>query len=140
MGERGFDAEMGGEMAVNTFQIPYLIADELMPLLRPAEMKVVVYLCRQMFCWDRPQRGVPAEQVAHGHLSAEGRRLDWGTGLEAAEVREQLLELQRFGVVAESAGEWGLATDFNDIDVSGLEARRRVLRSENADSERRRAE
>ncbi len=116
----------------NSFQVPNLVVDELAGLLDPEEFLVVAYLCRRTFGFHKRQDRISLSQFTDGTMALDGRRLDHGTGLGRATVRDRLASLKQFGIVRETApnnaqnegAEYALQLDPAKIDFPGLIQRR----------------
>lgn len=78
--------------------IPNVIIDELMPKLTGGEFKVLLYIARRTFGFQRTRATITVEQIQDGHLF-DGRRLDYGTGLSRRAVFECLQNLEGAGYV-----------------------------------------
>ena len=126
-----------GVLIPHSFQVPNGVVDCLEPLLDGEEFKIVIYLCRRTFGFQKRRDRISLGQFAGGVRGADGRVLDGGTGLNRALVSARLGELRKFGVVVETqpgtrvlATEYALQTDLSLIDLEGLEQRREAARKQ----------
>ncbi len=65
----------------NYTPVPDQLLDEHLSLLSGAELKVVLYICRRTFGFKRESDNISLNQMLHGIVTHDGRRLDSGTGL-----------------------------------------------------------
>ncbi len=123
---------MAGILLPNSFQTPNAYIDDLLALLSPEEFKVLIYAARRIFGFNRHADHISLAQFCEGTRGADGRHLDYGTGMNIKTVRAALATLCGFGVLLRQ-GEGGgaeaamyeLQLDADAINWAGLEARRR---------------
>src|SRR6476646_3924813 len=65
----------------NYTPVPDQLLDEHLSLLSGAELKVVLYICRRTFGFKRDSDNISLNQMLHGIVTHDGRRMDSGTGL-----------------------------------------------------------
>jgi hypothetical protein len=116
----------------NSFQFPNSIADHFMDLLTSEEWKVISYLARRTFGFNKTEDRVTLSQFSKGITTREGKRLDGGTGLSVTAVKRALDELVRFGLVLRldennrhtNAGVlWKLQLDSEQVNTAALNER-----------------
>jgi hypothetical protein len=90
----------------NSTQIPNVLLDLLCPLLRESEVRVLLYLCRRTYGFQRPSDHISLSQFVGG-ITRHGKPLDLGCGLGRSAVIEALAFLQRLGLVQRLAGGLG---------------------------------
>lgn len=89
----------------NSYQKPNWLTDQMMWLLSGDEWKVLDYALRRTFGFNRERDRISVSQFVDGNgkLDAEGRPLEYGTGLSKGAVLDALNALMRFGVLVEVA-------------------------------------
>ena len=117
----------------NSTQIPNALLDRLMPLLSGDEFKVLMYLARRTFGFQRRADRVSTRQISVGITSRKtGEKLDNGTGLNRGTIMRCLTRLKEHGVVLETspaikerniATEWSINLDSRTVDWYGLESK-----------------
>jgi hypothetical protein len=82
-------------------QTPNVLFDELMPDLKEAELKVLLYIVRRTWGFAGKQEGdaISLGQLCNGIITSKGERLDRGTGLSRAGVTKALLSLRKKGII-----------------------------------------
>jgi DNA-binding MarR family transcriptional regulator len=83
----------------NTTQVPNLLFDDLLSELSGAELKVILYLVRRTFGFQREADSVSLSQFCTGIVTRDGRRLDSGTGLARPSVFKALESLEKRGLI-----------------------------------------
>jgi phage replication O-like protein O len=96
----------------NTTQIPNDVFDSLMPQLSGGELKVLLYICRRTFGFQKDSDHISLSQIAHGITTKTGRVLDHGTGLCKRRVITALKALEKKNII----------TITREIDDTGLHA------------------
>lgn len=66
----------------NHTQIPNILLDKLMYRLPEAELRVLLYICRRTYGFQRQSDQISYSQFVSGIITKEGIRLDGGCGLE----------------------------------------------------------
>lgn len=87
------------EFIPNSYQTPNAYVDRLMPLLTDSEWRVLSYMARRIFGFNKRQDTIAVSQMESGVTGANGQPLDYGTGLGRKAIIRAVQELQRFGVV-----------------------------------------
>lgn len=118
----------------NSVQFPNVYFDEFLDLLTAEEFKVLAYLVRRIFGFQKRQDRVAVSQICSGLVSrVDGRRLDGGTGLDENTVRRALGFLVDIGLVIRgdrnNAGTlYSLQLDSAQVDLAKLQVRREARR------------
>ena len=68
-------------------QVPDEIFDILLPYLREAELKVLLYVCRRTFGFKKGSDRISKSQLENGITKKDGTKLDGGTGLSRRSIR-----------------------------------------------------
>jgi phage replication O-like protein O len=94
----------------NTTQIPNDVFDTLMPRLSGGELKVLLYICRRTFGFQKDSDRISLSQISKGITTKAGRVLDHGTGLCKRQVINALkaLEKKNIIIITRTADETGL--------------------------------
>lgn len=87
----------------NTTQVPNSILDLLMPFLHDGEARVLLYLCRRTYGFQRESDSVSLEQFVSG-IRTEGRQLDFGAGISRQGAMNALAVLKGIGIVEQLEG------------------------------------
>lgn len=80
-------------------QVPDEVFDMVMPFLTGAEIKVLLYIIRRTFGFKKGVDAIGLEQLCHGIVTREGRRLDYGTQLGRTTVGDALRSLREKRVI-----------------------------------------
>lgn len=118
----------------NTFQKPNLYTDQLMHLLDGDEYKTLDYAVRRTMGFHQRSARISQKEFRKGNglRDADGRLVEYGTGLGENKQRAALQSLVAFGILVEVAPfdrerqlgtEYELQLDETLIDWEGLEAR-----------------
>ena len=83
----------------NTTQIPNLALDFLMANLPRAEFKVLCYIYRRTFGFQRMGDYISFSQMTKGMINKKGERLDYGTGLSRATNIKAVKNLQKLSLI-----------------------------------------
>ena len=83
----------------NTTQVPNAVLDWWLAELGNAELRVLLYLMRRTYGFQRSADAVSLTQLSGGISAADGRRLDRGTGLHRKTVIAALEALEGRGLV-----------------------------------------
>jgi len=89
----------GGVDTINGTQIPDAYFDEVMAPLGASAFMVLMYIARRTFGFKRYSDQISLDQICHGIVTRDGRRLDHGTGLAKSTVVLALDRLVAFGVI-----------------------------------------
>jgi phage replication O-like protein O len=84
----------------NTTQIPNAVFDSLMPGLSGGELKVLLYICRRTFGFQKDSDRISLSQIAHGITTRTGKVLDHGTGLCKRRVITALKTLEKKNIIS----------------------------------------
>jgi phage replication O-like protein O len=84
----------------NTTQIPNDVIDSLMPSLSGGELKVLLYICRRTFGFQKDSDRISLAQIAHGITTRTGKVLDHGTGLCKRHVITALKALEKKNIIS----------------------------------------
>src|SRR5215217_7892982 len=66
----------------NSFQCPNVIVDELLPELTGSELKVLLYIVRRTFGFQRDSDNISLSQMLNGIRKNSGDVLDRGVGIK----------------------------------------------------------
>lgn len=120
------------DMIPNTFYMPNVYVDEIMPLLTPEEWVVLTYAVRRIFGFHKRQDHISLSQFRHGTRTRTGKRLDGGTGFSKDAIRSALESLETFKILVKVAendpyqnlgAAYRLQYQANEIDWEALEER-----------------
>ena len=84
----------------NTTQIPNDVIDSLMSQLSGGELKVLLYICRRTFGFQKDSDRISLAQIAHGITTRTGKVLDHGTGLCKRHVINALKTLEKKNIIS----------------------------------------
>jgi hypothetical protein len=112
----------------NSFQTPNAYVDQFMYLLSGTEYKVLCYLVRRIFGFQKRQDRVSIHQITQGIRKRDGEYLDHGTGLSTASAHSALQSLIEYGLVLKVADNnqanegtlYELQLDSVKVDSKGL--------------------
>jgi hypothetical protein len=112
----------------NSFQTPNAYVDQFMYLLSGTEYKVLCYLVRRIFGFQKRQDRVSLHQITQGIRKRDGEYLDHGTGLSTASAHSALQSLIGYGLVLRVADNnqanegilYELQLDSAKVDCKGL--------------------
>ncbi len=88
-----------GFSAPNYTQVPNQLFDELLANLSDAELRVLLYIIRRTFGFQKASDDISLRQMVDGITTADGRQLDGGIGVSKATVARGLKGLQDKGVI-----------------------------------------
>ncbi len=80
-------------------QLPNAVVDVLLPHLTDPELRVLLYIVRRTFGFQRDNDTISLRQMTDGLTTRDGRRLDSGTGLKRSAVAKALQGLQQKGII-----------------------------------------
>lgn len=83
----------------NYTQVPNECFDELLPHLNEGELKVLLYIIRRTFGFQREADTISIKQMMDGLVTVDGRQLDQGAGLSRSAVIRALKGLQDKGII-----------------------------------------
>jgi phage replication O-like protein O len=83
----------------NTTQIPNDVFDSLMPSLTGGELKVLLYICRRTYGFQKDSDRISLSQISKGIITKTGRVLDHGTGLCKRHVITALKTLEKKNII-----------------------------------------
>lgn len=92
---------MSSEFIPNSFQTPNAYVDQFMAFLSPEEWKVLSYMVRRIFGFNKRQDRISYKQIMNGIKTKEGERLDYGTGLGMAATKNAVDKLKEFNLIIE---------------------------------------
>jgi phage replication O-like protein O len=78
----------------NFTQVPNLLFDELLSELSPSELKVLLYIFRRTYGFQKNGDKIATSQICHG-IKNDGHYLDKGTGLSNRAVIDALRALEK---------------------------------------------
>jgi hypothetical protein len=90
----------------NTTQVPNSILDLLMPFLNDGEARVLLYLCRRIYGFQRESDSISLDQFVHG-IRHETGNLDFGAGVSRRGAMNALVILKEIGIVEQLDGGQG---------------------------------
>lgn len=107
MTEEEFYKEVNGDVEQSSgvkipeaFVVPDEIVDEIMPNLRGADFKVLMYIVRKTFGFKKYEGdNIPLSQIMSGTKRKDGTYYDKGTGLAKSAVLESLKRLEKYGII-----------------------------------------
>lgn len=81
--------------------MPNEILDYYMAGLSGAEYKVLSYIVRKTFGYNKGDKGdkIPMVQLINGTIKANGEHQDYGTGLSERSIREAVKSLEAAGLI-----------------------------------------
>ncbi len=85
----------------NYTQIPDAYIDEIMADLSPSEFKILMYIGRRTFGFQRYSDAISLSQICSGIMRRDGTRLDYGTDLGKTAVVAGLARLTSIGLIGE---------------------------------------
>lgn len=77
----------------NSTQVPNIILDKLMYRLPDAEFRVLIYICRRTYGFQRESDQISFTQFIDGIVKRDGTRLDGGCGLARSSLAKALASL-----------------------------------------------
>jgi len=83
----------------NFTPIPNLFLDEVLSTLKEAELKVLLYIFRRTYGWQKEGDCISLSQFENGIVTRKGKRLDYGTGLARSTVNEALKSIVKKGYI-----------------------------------------
>ena len=89
----------------NSTQVPDRLFDELLPDLSLGELRVLLYIIRRTFGFQRREDKVSLTQLTRGITRKNGKVLDRGTGLHRETVTAALRSLEDKGLIASNRRE-----------------------------------
>ena len=96
----------------NTTQVPNVILDEWLAILTGAMVKVVLYVARRTYGFQRQSDHIAISQIVNGFVRRDGTRLDYGTGLSRSQALVAISDLEKAGVMIKHRNK---ATDGGDL-------------------------
>lgn len=124
----------------NSYSTPNAYVDQYMAFLTSDEWKVLSYMVRRIFGFQKRQDRISYRQLTDGIVTKEGERLDYGTGLGQAAVKSAIGGLVNFHLVNKDQDNdpkknegpmYSLNLDSSTVDFGGLTARREDLQRKN---------
>lgn len=101
--ENGFVADSESKKGViipNATQVPNEILDKHLPDLKGAELKVLLYLIRKTFGYNKRHGDhISLSQITKGTKTKEGKQIDRGTGLSRKTAIEAIKFLEKAGLI-----------------------------------------
>lgn len=83
----------------NSFQCPNIYVDKYLELLTPEEFKVLIFMVRRIFGFNKRQDRIARSQFEHGIISRDGEVLTGSMGLSRPAIRKAMDGLIKFGLV-----------------------------------------
>src|SRR5690348_4109569 len=83
----------------NTTPIPDVLFDTLLTKLSGAELKVLLYIMRRTWGFKKDTDAISLTQFEHGIVTKEGKRLDYGCGLNRETICKALQSLETKGCI-----------------------------------------
>ena len=105
----------------NSTQVPNIILDKLMYRLPDAEFRVMIYICRRTYGFQREKDQISYSQFIDGIVKRDGTRLDGGCGLSRPSVSKALNTLIELKLVIKEKNVHGdiykinLDVDFKEV-------------------------
>jgi len=96
------DDQQAGVIIPNSTQIPNEVLDTWMAALSGAELKVLMYIIRKTFGYNKANEGdqIPLSQIMSGTKRADGKVVDCGTGLSKSTALAAIRVLENAGLIA----------------------------------------
>ena len=88
-----------GFVRPSTTPTPDDLFDVFLPVLAPSELKVLLYLVRRTFGFQRQHDAVSLRQICSGIVRKNGKRLDSGTGLSKQGAITAVKSLEARGLI-----------------------------------------
>jgi phage replication O-like protein O len=88
-----------GFLKPNYTQVPDVILDELMAKLSGAELKVLLYIVRRTFGFQKDVDIISIPQLMDGITKKDGEKLDYGTGLSRDAVVRAIKSLEEQNII-----------------------------------------
>lgn len=105
----------------NNTQIPNIIFDKLMYRLGDAEFRVLMYICRRTYGFQRQSDQISYSQFVSGIIKKDGTRLDGGCGVGKNAVSLALKSLIDLNIIIVEKNRWGNHYRINlDVDIKEL--------------------
>ena len=102
----------------NSTQVPNVILDKLMYRLPDAEFRVVIYICRRTYGFQRESDQISYSQFIDGIVKRDGTRLDGGCGLSRPSVSKALNTLIELNLIIKEKNARGDIYKINlDVDL-----------------------
>jgi hypothetical protein len=79
--------------------IPDALFDVWLPLLTEGQLKVLLYIMRRTFGFKKAADAISLSQLCEGIVTADGRRLDAGTGCTRSTVTAAVAALVGYGLI-----------------------------------------
>lgn len=79
--------------------LPNIVLDLIMPALGEAELRVLLFLCRQIYGWHRTTQHVSLSQMVTGIQRVDGTWMNQGTGLTRRSVIRAVQALEQKGLI-----------------------------------------
>lgn len=79
--------------------IPDQFFDELLPILTGSESKVLTYIFRHTFGFQKTAENISLNQMLYGVITNDGRQLDYGVGLAHSILTQALRQLADKGII-----------------------------------------
>ena len=83
----------------NFTPVPNLFFDEVLSTLKEAELKVLLYIFRRTYGWQKEMDCISLSQFVNGITTRQGKQLDSGTGLAKSTVIEALKSILKKGYI-----------------------------------------
>ena len=96
---RAHDYRFDGLDTVDGTLFPDALLDHVMANLTGAEFKVLAYIVRRTFGFEKPSDTISLDQICNGVKRADGHVLDGGTGLSKKTAIAALKGLEDKGVI-----------------------------------------
>lgn len=128
---------MANDFIPNSFQHPNIYVDKYMSFLTNNELRVLLYMMRRIFGFQKRQDTISLSQMTDGIVTNEGERLDYGAGLSRPACIKAVKGLKEFGLVQEVAENdpetnngkcYALQLDPAQVNFSGLVSRKEEAR------------
>jgi len=88
------------ELKPNFTQIPNVILDKYMNILSGAELKVLLYICRRTYGFQKKSDAISITQIMGGITNSKGQVLDTGTGLSNRKVIDCINKLEELKIIS----------------------------------------
>lgn len=103
----------------NHTQIPNVILDKLMYRLPDAELRVLLYICRRTYGFQRGKDQISYSQFIDGIRTKDGKQLDGGCGLSRPSVNKALTNLIGWEVIIKEEKSTGNVYSLNlEVDFT----------------------
>ncbi|HEX2913529.1 MAG TPA: hypothetical protein VH186_22185 [Chloroflexia bacterium] len=114
------------EAGINYTCIPNDFLDQVAPELSPSELRVMLYIYRHTFGYQKLADVISYEQFMHGIRAEDGRRVDCGAGVSRRALVPALASLEKRGLISRRNNGFAPATVTIAINKPGHSLQNKV--------------